>query len=101
MEKLTEANLLSAEITELKHFIFVLDVICWRTKSNTKAIIKKKSTDEFSIFGSRYYGCGTTAQNINVPTTMIPSIVIQAKELLKTKQAEFDALFTTPSPQPN
>lgn len=96
MEKLDEANILSSEIRELKYFINTLDVSgISRTKPNTTSIIKKTTETKttYSIFGRRFYGIGAHEHTINVPTSVIPSIVNNAKDLLEHKQDEFNSLF--------
>jgi len=95
-EKLNEANQLSVEIKELEYFINTLDVYeISKTKPNTTAIISKhvETKTTYSILGKRFYGIGTRENNINVPTSMIPALVMNAMGILKEKQEKFDSLF--------
>jgi hypothetical protein len=94
MKELTEANILNKEISDLEYFIHALDVELWRARSNVKSVIKKQIKTSYSIFGYRPFWSGAHEQTINVPTSMIPTIVIQAKELLRSKETELSNLFT-------
>lgn len=95
MKELEEANLLTKEIKDLKLFIDTLDVELIRTSSNVSALIKKTTETKttYSIFGRRWFGIGTHEHTISVPTSMIPSLVIEAKQLMNIKEAELALLF--------
>ena len=96
-EQLTEANLLNKEINHLKRFIDSLDVTgLWREKSNVTALIKRHTEVKttYSIFGRRFFGIGAHEHTIDVPTSMIPSLVVLSKELLKEKENQLEKLFS-------
>ncbi len=95
-DKLKEANLLNKEINDIKYFLSALDVgELWRENSNVTAYIEKtvETKTTYKIFGRRFYGCGAHEINIDVPTAMIPNIVIMAKALLQQKEIEYKNLF--------
>lgn len=96
MSSLNEANILDSEIKQLQSFIHTLDVSdLKRENSNVSGVIKKvvETKTTYSIFGRRFFGCGAHEHAINVPTSIIPTLVIQAKELLKSKHTELNNLF--------
>lgn len=98
MKELDEANLLNSEIRELKFFINALDVSEYRRNSNITSIIKKRVEQKttYWIFGRRFFGTGAHEHTVNVPTSMIPTIVIEAKALLIVKETELKNLFNKP-----
>lgn len=96
---LNEANLLNKEITQLERFIYALDVSgLRREESDVISIIKKITTitNEYSIFGRRFFGVGAHEHTISVPTSMIPIIVFEAKALLKTKTDALNQIINCP-----
>jgi hypothetical protein len=67
MEKISyldTANALQKEIKELEHFLYT--VVKYDKDSaaipSTKILMKRKITVENSLFGTRYFGCGTHMQ---------------------------------------
>lgn len=93
------ANLLTKEISQLDSFIYALDVDLsdwFRETKNVKGIIAKtvETKTTYKIFGRRFFGIGALEHTIEVPISTIAALVIQAKNIRKSKQQEFKSLFT-------
>ena len=92
------ANLLTKEIEELDRFIYALDVDLsdwFRETKNVKGIITKtvETKTTYKIFGRRFFGIGALEHTIEVPTSTISALVVQAKEIRTAKQTELKNLF--------
>ena len=86
---INKINLLHKETIEIQYF---LKAITGNEKpEHEKAKIKIKKL--YSIFGSRFFGCGTHKQEIEVPKSIIHIISESAEILLKQKQKELDTFL--------
>lgn len=98
MEKqnyLNKANALKKDIEQLEHFLFT--VVKYDKNSaaipSTNVIMKKKVTTECSLFGTRFFGCGTHMQEINIPNELRNAVIELAQKRKEELEAEFKACF--------
>lgn len=92
---LDKANALQKEIKELEHFLYT--VVEYDKNSaaipSTNVIMKKKVTVECSLFGTRFFGCGTHMQEINIPNELRNAMIELAEKRKEELDAEFKACF--------
>lgn len=82
------------EIRELENFLFTLDT-CKRAntrQSNILAIIKTKTTKEFSIFASRWFGWDTHKSEIAVPDSIVEDLEMVLHEKLENLKADYERI---------
>lgn len=65
-------------------------------KPNIDAIIKVKTTKEFSVFASRWFGCGTHKEEIEVPASILDDLEMVLHEKLKGLKTDFEYIMNKP-----
>lgn len=85
MEKIETVNKLVNQIKELHYFLITTEPL-WNVQRGSgsydiNSLIKVKTVKTFSIFASRWFGCGTHKSEIEVPNTLIESLHSNAKAL--------------------
>lgn len=92
---LDKANALEKDIKELEHFLYT--VVEYDKNSSitpvTNVIMKKKINIEYSLLGSRFFGCGTHKQEIKIPNELRNVIIELARKRKEELEVEFKALF--------
>jgi hypothetical protein len=92
LDKLRKANELKAKIEELDEFLKTINPR-WNVQRGSglwdiNVVLKTKSHESFSIFGSRWFGLGTRNDEVRIPNTVIDELyqVFQKKrnQLQKT-----------------
>lgn len=94
--KITKINNLTESINELKHFLFTVDSsknIRRGIGDDINCVLKIKTDKSFSIFGSRWYGCGTAKQEIPVPNELVGELEYLAEKRLNTLIKERNELL--------
>lgn len=96
-EKIYRINELNDSIHKLDYFINTVDpemnIQRGSGSFDINAIIKIKMVKSFSIFASRYYGCGTRNQEIPVPNELIEELNILVRKRRDTLNAELKDLL--------
>lgn len=96
-DKVIQANNLKREISELEYFLTTVDPYKQVQRGSgtwdVNAILKKKINIFYSVFGSRWFGCGTHEQNIVVPPALIDDLYFKARSLKQLKEAQLSDLF--------
>lgn len=94
-DKLERAIFLGEEINKLKFFLET--VVTFDEKINyqtsTNVFMRQKISTKVSLFGTRYFGCGTDEQEIEVPHTLRNLIIKEAKVRLKEFESELECIF--------
>jgi hypothetical protein len=95
-EKLEKANKLQKEINELENFLMAVtrfDKECGGIPS-VNVIMTKVANVKVSIFGSRYFGCGTHTQTVLVPNQVRNDLLEWVNNRLHEKENELSILFS-------
>jgi len=95
MDKLDRAIFLKAQIKELEHFLFVVTEFDEGFKGipSVNVFIKKEVEVQFSLLGSRFFGCGTHRQEVKVPDSIRNIVIFKAQEVLDNYKWELEGLF--------
>ena len=90
-------NKLNESIRKLKYFISAVDpgknIQRGSGSYDIRSIIKVKAEKSYSIFCSRWYGCGTHESEIPVPNELIDELQSLAIERLRTLESELSSLL--------
>ena len=93
-QKIQELVKQEKEIRELESFLFTLDT-CKRANTrqpNVHAIIKTKTTKEFSIFASRWFGWDTHRSEIEVPDSILEDLEMVLHDKLKGLKDDYERI---------
>lgn len=97
---LQKAKKLDKEINELEYFLHTVtrynDSISGIT--SVKVFMKQSIVKKVSFFGSRFFGCGTHEQEIQVPNRLRNDLIDLAYKRLSELESEYKSLLTPKKP---
>ena len=96
---LDKANELRNDIQELEKFIYTVTEFDKESSAipAVNVLFRKKVEVTCSLFGSRYFGCGTHFQEILIPNELRNQIIELAKNRKAELEDEFKNCFTSSS----
>ena len=95
-KKLERANYLSEEIKKLEYFLVAVidfDERYYHGKTDVKVIMKKKVSEKISLLGSRYFGCGTHVQEIEIPNFIRNGLIKLSEQRLHELKYELSEIL--------